>query len=40
MILLAIRVEMEITLKVNYLNFMDDPMNEEITMQLIDGEIT
>ena len=40
MILLAIRVEMEVILKVNYPNFMDDPTNEEITMQLIDGEIT
>lgn len=40
MILLAIRVEMEVILKVNYPNFMEDPTNEEITMRSINGVIT
>ncbi len=40
MILLAIRVEMEVILKVNYPNFMDEPTNEEITMRSINGVIT
>ena len=40
MILLDIRVELEVILKVNYPNFMDDPTNEEITMRLINGVIT
>ena len=40
MILLAIRVEMEVILKVNYPNFMEDAQNEEITMRSINGVIT
>lgn len=40
MILLAIRVEMEVILKVNYPHFMDDKTNEEITMRSINGVIT
>jgi hypothetical protein len=40
MVLLAIRVEMEVILKVNYPNFMEDPTNEEITMRSINGVIT
>ena len=31
---------MEVILKVNYPNFMDDPTNEEITMRSINGVIT
>lgn len=40
MILLAIRVEMEVILKVNYPNFMEDATNEEVTMKSINGVIT
>ena len=40
MILLAIRVEMEVILKVNYPRFMEDETNEEITMRSINGVIT
>jgi len=40
MILLAIRVEMEVILKVNYPHFMEDKTNEEITMRSINGVIT
>lgn len=40
MILLAIRVEMEVILKVNYPRFMEDKTNEEITMRSINGVIT
>ena len=40
MILLAIRVEMEVILKVNYPNFMEEPTNEEFTMKSINGVIT
>ena len=40
MILLAIRVEMKVILKVNYPRFMDDKTNEEITMRSINCVIT
>ena len=40
MILLAIRVEMEVILKVNYPQFMDIKANEERTMRFVNGVIT
>ena len=40
MILLAIRVEMEVILKVNYPQFMDVKENEERTMRFVNGVIT
>ena len=40
MILLAIRVEMEVILKVNYPQFMDNKTNEEKVMRLVNGVIT
>ena len=40
MILLAIRVEMEVILKVNYPHFMDVKANEERAMRLVNGVIT
>ena len=40
MILLAIRVEMEVILKVNYPYFMDVKANEEKAMRLVNGVIT
>ena len=40
MVLLAIRVEMEVILKVNFPKFMEDPSNQEITMRSINGVIT
>jgi len=40
MILLAIRVEMEVILKVNYPQFMDVKANEEKVMRLVNGVIT
>jgi hypothetical protein len=40
MVLLAIRVEMEVILKMNYPSFMEDPTNEQITMQSVNGVIT
>jgi hypothetical protein len=40
MVLLAIRVEMEVILKMNYPTFMEDPVNEEFTMISINGVIT
>ena len=40
MILLAIRVEMEVILKVNYPQFMDVKTNEERTMRFVNGVIT
>lgn len=40
MILLAIRVEMEVILKVNYPQFMDVKQNEEKVMRLVNGVIT
>ena len=40
MILLAIRVEMEVILKVNYPQFMDIKENEERTMRFVNGVIT
>ena len=40
MILLAIRVEMEVILKVNFPNFMDNITNEEKAMRLVNGVIT
>ena len=40
MILLAIRVEMEVILKVNYPQFMDVKANEERAMRLVNGVIT
>jgi len=40
MILLAIRVEMEVILKVNYPHFMEEKQNEEVAMRLVNGVIT
>lgn len=40
MILLAIRVEMEVILKVNYPQFMDVKQNEEKVMRMVNGVIT
>jgi len=40
MILLAIRVEMEVILKVNFPKFMEHPPNEELAMRLVNGVIT
>lgn len=40
MVLLAIRVEMEVILKVNYPQFMDVKSNEEKTMRFVNGVIT
>mmetsp|Transcript_19525 Transcript_19525/g.24139 ORF Transcript_19525/g.24139 Transcript_19525/m.24139 type:complete len:247 (+) Transcript_19525:960-1700(+) len=40
MILLAIRVEMEVILKVNYPQFMEVKANEEKAMRLVNGVIT
>ena len=40
MILLAIRVEMEVILKVNFPQFMDNKTNEEKAMRLVNGVIT
>ena len=40
MILLAIRVEMEVILKVNFPHFMENHANEEIAMRLVNGVIT
>ena len=40
MILLSIRVEMEVILKVNYPNFMEVKENEEKAMRLVNGVIT
>lgn len=40
MILLALRVEMEVILKVSFPHFMEDVSNEEITMRSINGVIT
>ena len=40
MILLAIRVEMEVILKVNFPHFMDNITNEEKAMRLVNGVIT
>lgn len=40
MILLAIRVEMEVILKVNYPQFMDVKANEEKVMRMVNGVIT
>ena len=40
MILLAIRVEMEVILKVNYPLFMEVKVNEEKAMRLVNGVIT
>jgi len=40
MILLAIRVEMEVILKVNFPHFMENQSNEEIAMRLVNGVIT
>ena len=40
MILLAIRVEMEVILKVNFPHFMENVSNEEIAMRLVNGVIT
>ena len=40
MILLAIRVEMEVILKVNYPQFMETKANEEKTMRFVNGVIT
>ena len=40
MILLAIRVEMEVILKVNYPQFMEVKANEEKVMRLVNGVIT
>jgi len=40
MILLAIRVEMEVILKISYPSFMENAQNELKTMQLVNGIIT
>jgi hypothetical protein len=40
MILLAIRVEMEVILKISYPTFMDNVENEIETMKLVNGIIT
>lgn len=40
MVLLAIRVEMEVILKMNYPSFMEDLENESITMKSVNGVIT
>ena len=40
MILLAIRVEMEVILKVNYPKFMENKTNQEKAMRLVNGVIT
>lgn len=40
MILLAIRVEMEVILKVNFPHFMENITNEEKAMRLVNGVIT
>ena len=40
MILLAIRVEMEVILKVNYPSFMENKVNQEKGMRLVNGVIT
>lgn len=40
MILLAIRVEMEVILKISYPTFMENDQNEIKTMQLVNGIIT
>mgnify|MGYP006087210199 CR=1 FL=1 len=40
LILLAIRVEMEVILKVNYPKFMENHANEEKTRRLVNGIIT
>lgn len=40
MILLSIRVEMEVILKVNYPHFMEVKVNEEKAMRLVNGVIT
>jgi hypothetical protein len=40
MILLAIRVEMEVILKVNYPSFMENKANQEKAMRLVNGVIT
>ena len=40
MILLAIRVEMEVILKVNYPKFMENKINQEKAMRLVNGVIT
>ena len=40
MILLAIRVEMEVILKVNFPQFMENITNEEKAMRLVNGVIT
>ena len=40
LILLAIRVEMRVILKVNFPHFMENMSNEEIAMRLVNGVIT
>lgn len=40
MILLAIRVEMEVILKISYPTFMENANNEVETMKLVNGIIT
>ena len=40
MVLLAIRVEMEVILKVNYPSFMENNVNQERAMRLVNGVIT
>ena len=40
MVLLAIRVEMEVILKVNYPGFMENNVNQERAMRLVNGVIT
>ena len=40
MILLAIRVEMEVILKISYPTFMENAENEAKSMQLVNGIIT
>ena len=40
MVLLAIRVEMEVILKVNYPGFMENNVNQEKAMRLVNGVIT
>lgn len=40
MFLLALRVQMEVILKVNYPKFMENKANEDTTMRLVNGVIT
>ena len=40
MVLLAIRVEMVVILKLNYLKFLANKKNEEICLRLVNGVIT